>query len=134
MPSTTRIVAGLAPLLMGASVLVSIAASPAPQQPAIVVHHDDLTIRGCVERATPGALGQRPALVRTRGDIVLSNAVSVGEGALADRAFYWLDDDEDLSTHVGQLVEITVDRGDFTQGEVKVARDTVTILGACPAR
>jgi hypothetical protein len=57
---------------------------------------------------------------------MLSNAMSVdGEApaALADRVFYWLDDEEDLAKHIGQQVEIKGDLGDFKKGEIETKRD-----------
>jgi hypothetical protein len=124
MTRTTTLFSGLAPFFMGASVLVTMAAS-APQQPAIAVHGDDITIRGCVGRAATGTLGREPALVWTRGDIMLMNALfNDGKSpALSDRVFYWLENDKDLAKHVGQLVEIKGDLGDFKKGEVKFDRD-----------
>jgi hypothetical protein len=45
----------------------------------------------------------------SRGDIMLINALFSGDGQsarLADRVFYWIDNDKDLAKHVGQMVEI----------------------------
>jgi len=47
----------------------------------------------------------------------------VGTSGIAGRVFYWLEDDEDLSTHVGQLVEIEGDLEDFEIGEVEIEQD-----------
>lgn len=123
MTRTTTLFSGLAPFFMGASVLFTMAAS-APQQPAVSVHGDDITIRGCVGRAA-GSFSNEPTLVWSRGDIMLMNALfNDGKSpALSDRVFYWLDDKEDLAKHVGQLVEIKGDLGDFKKGEVKFDRD-----------
>ena len=41
---------------------------------------------------------------------------------LRDRIFYWLDDDEDLSKHRGQRVEIQGELEDFEKGKVEVDR------------
>jgi hypothetical protein len=125
MISTSRLFAGLTPFLMGASVLATMAFSP-QQPPAVVVHHDDVTIRGCVGRAVAGNLGTEPTLVWSRGDIMLMNALFSGDGQssrLADRVFYWIDNDKDLAKHVGQMVEIKGDLGNFKKGEVKFDRD-----------
>jgi hypothetical protein len=37
--------------------------------------------------------------------------------------FYWLEDDEDLSKHVGQMIEVGGDLGDFEKGEVDIEKD-----------
>ena len=96
----------------------------AGQQPAVVVQDDDITIRGCVSRVQPGAPRHAPMLVWTRGDIMLGNATGLTAGAgSADRVFYWLDDDEDLAKHVGQMVEVKGDLGDFQKGEVEIDKD-----------
>ena len=47
----------------------------------------------------------------------------VGTSGIAGRVFYWLEDDEDLSKHVGQLVEIEGDLEDFEIGEIEIDRD-----------
>jgi hypothetical protein len=125
MTRTSKLFAGLTPFLMGASVLVTMAFAP-QQQPSIAVHHDDITIRGCVGRAAGGTLSNEPTLVWSRGDIMLMNALFSSDGQssrLADRVFYWIDNDKDLAKHVGQMVEIKGDLGDFKKGEVKFDRD-----------
>jgi hypothetical protein len=110
------------PWLAGASLSIAPLAS-AGQQPAVVVQGDDITIRGCVGRAQPGTATNAPMLVWTRGDIMLSNASAIGAAQAAGRVFYWLDDDEDLSKHVGQMIEVKGDLGDFQKGEVEIDKD-----------
>jgi hypothetical protein len=61
-------------------------------------------------------------LVWTRGDLMLSNPSLLG-GLAPDRVFYWLEDDEDLSEHIGQLVEVRGDLGDFEKGEVEFDKE-----------
>jgi len=110
---------------VGFSLAIGVAAAIA-QQPPVRVHGDDITIRGCVGRSSPGAGLTTPTLVWTRSDIMLSNAMSVqahGQAALTDRVFYWLEDEEDLAKYVGQQVEITGDVGDFKKGEIELKRD-----------
>jgi hypothetical protein len=109
----------LTPWIAGTS--LSIATLAAAQQPAVVVDGDDITIRGCVSRVSPGSSIGAPMMVWTRGDIMLSNATAPG-GKLTDRVFYWLEDDEDLAKHVGQLIEVKGDLGDFKKGEVEIDR------------
>jgi len=111
----------LMPWIAGASLSIATLAT-AGQQPSVVVHDDDITIRGCVSRVSPGGIGSAPMLVWTRGDIMLSNATALQAGQLTDRVFYWLDDDEDLDKHVGQMIEIKGDLGDFKKGEVEIDR------------
>ena len=94
------------------------------QQPSIAVHDDDITIRGCVTRSTPGVATSSSILAWTRSDIMLNNALAIGgvSRGVADRVFYWLEEDEDLSKHVGQMVEVKGDLGDFKKGEVEIDR------------
>ena len=112
----------LIPWIAGAS-LSMVTFATAGQQPSVVVHDDDITIRGCVSRwVPPVSIGAAPMLVWTRGDIMLSNANVLQAGQLTDRVFYWLDDDEDLAQHEGQLIEVKGDLGDFKKGEVEIDR------------
>ncbi|HEU4693833.1 MAG TPA: hypothetical protein VFS23_35960 [Vicinamibacterales bacterium] len=111
---------GLTTWLAAASLSVATIAA-AGQQTTVVVNNDDITIRGCAGRASPGAAERM--MVWTRGDIMLSNPSGLRSGQLADRVFYWLDDDEDLSKYVGQMIEIKGDLGDFEKGEVEFDRD-----------
>ena len=110
---------GLTTWLAAAS--LSMATIAAAGQQSVVVNKDDITIRGCVGRVSPGAAERM--MVWTRGDIMLSNPSALRSGQLADRVFYWLEDDEDLSKHVGQMIEIKGDLGDFERGEVEFDRD-----------
>ena len=112
----------LTPWLAGASLSIATLAA-AGQQPAVAVRGDDITIRGCVGRAQPGTATNAPMLVWTRGDIMLSNASAIGAAQSTGRVFYWLEDDEDLSKHVGQMIEVEGDLGDFQKGEVDIDRD-----------
>jgi hypothetical protein len=112
----------LMPWLAGAFWSVATLAG-AGQQPAVVVHGDDITIRGCVDRVQPGSLSAEPMLVWTRGDIMLSNAKSLLTGASTERVFYWLDDDDDLGKHIGQMIEVKGDLGEFEKGEVEIDKD-----------
>ena len=97
----------------------------AGQQPTVVVNDDDITIRGCVGRVSPGGPADERMLVWTRGDIMLSHPSPLRSGQLAERVFYWLDDDDndDLSKHVGMIVEIKGDLDDFEKGEVDFEKD-----------
>jgi hypothetical protein len=117
--STTLATVGLSLVVIGVAAAIA-------QQPSVRVDGDDITIRGCVGRSSPGAGLTTPTLVWTRSDIMLSNAMSVranGQTALTDRVFYWLEDEEDLTKYIGQQVEIKGDLGDFKKGEIELKRD-----------
>jgi hypothetical protein len=116
----TTLVSKLTPWMAAAS--LSIATVAAAQRPAVEVHGDDITLRGCVGRVQAGSVGSAPMLVWTRGDIMMTNATAIGAAQSVDRVFYWLDDDEDLAKHVGQMVEVKGDLGDFKKGEVEIDR------------
>jgi hypothetical protein len=119
--SSTLFSKRLMAVVAGASLsMVTLAA--AGQQPTVVVNDDDITLRGCVGRVQPGSVPAAPMLVWTRGDIMLSNASVLG-GLSSGRVFYWLEDDEDLSKHVGQMIEVEGDLGDFEKGEVDIEKD-----------
>jgi hypothetical protein len=101
-------------------------AALAGQQPSVVVNDDDITIRGCVTRAAPEPLESQHVLVWTRGDIMLSSAMTVHAGqpaAVVQRVFYWLEDEDDLARHVGQMVEVKGELGSFETGELEIERD-----------
>jgi hypothetical protein len=107
---------------LAAASLSAATLAAAGQQPNVVVDDDEITIRGCVGRMSPGPASER-MLVWTRGDIMLSNPNALRSGQLAERVFYWLEDDEDLAKHVGQLIEVKGDLGDFEKGEVEFDKD-----------
>jgi hypothetical protein len=112
---------GLTTWLAAASLSATTLAA-AGQRPTVVVDDDEITIRGCVGRVSPGAASER-TMVWTKGDIMLSNPSALRSGQLAERVFYWLEDDEDLSKHIGQMVEVKGDLGDFEKGEVEFDKD-----------
>ena len=112
----------ITPWIAGASLSIATLAT-ANQQPTVVVHDDDITIRGCVDRVQPGSLLSESMLVWTRGDIMLSQANGLTAGQASQRIFYWLENDEDLAKHVGQMVEVKGDLGEFKKGEVEIDRD-----------
>jgi len=107
---------------VAAATMVSLTA----QQPGLSVDKDDIIIRGCVTRAerhqTPV---ERVPLVWSRNDILVTleaGPAGSGEGSPAGRLLYWLDD-EDLSEHVGQRVEIKGDLKDVEKGQIEIDRD-----------
>ena len=114
---------------MGALLAVTIAgASSAAQQPIVTVNDDDITIRGCVRNTDIRNGIPTNMLVWSRGDIMLAAATSlgshpVGTAGVAGRVFYWLEDEDDLTRHVGQMVEVKGDLKDFETGEVEIERE-----------
>ena len=108
-------------VVAGASLSTATLAAAA-QRPAVAINGDEITLRGCVGRAQAGSATAPPMLVWTRGDLMLSNPSLLG-GLAPDRVFYWLEDDEDLSEHIGQLVEVRGDLGDFEKGEVEFDKE-----------
>ena len=110
----------LTPWLAGAALSIATLATAA-QQPTVVVHDDDITIRGCVGRVQPGSIGNcADARLDARRHHAQQAPTRSARDSLTDRVFYWLDDDEDLSKHVGQMVEVKGDLGDFKKGEVEI--------------
>ena len=101
------------------------------QQPSVTIHDDDITIRGCVSSRNSQPADIPSMLVWSRSDIMLAGATaldgrapaSFGENGLTGRVFYWLENDEDLAKHVGQMVEIKGDLKDFEKGQIDVKRD-----------
>jgi hypothetical protein len=103
----------------------------AAQEPVAIISDDDITIRGCVRPVDVRASAPTTVLVWTRGDIMLVGVAAAGTNApnpigtsgIAGRVFYWLEHEDDLSNHVGQLVEIRGELKDVETGEVEIERD-----------
>jgi hypothetical protein len=101
------------------------------QRSAVTIDEDDITIRGCVTQASPQSATAPAMLVWSRSDIMLAGATAVGEttvapaaeAGIAGRVFYWLEDDENISKHVGRMVVIKGKLRDFEKGEIEVKRD-----------
>jgi hypothetical protein len=125
-----RALAALGAVLLGA-------ASAAAQQSMLITGGDNVLIRGCVRPADPRSLTPTDLLVWSRGDLVLAGVTAfssaepeaIGTTGLIGHVFYWIDDDDDLSDHVGQMVEVRGDLEEFAEGEVAVDRhgDITTI-------
>ena len=112
-------------LACAAAFSVAMVATGSAQQ-TVVTGDGDITIRGCVGRVAPGGAQAQQMLVWTRGDIMLSNATPVGTSpaaSVAERVFFWLDNEDDLSKHMGQMVEVKGELGDFEKGELTIKRD-----------
>jgi hypothetical protein len=115
--------------LFAVALAIGTAASASAQQPAVSVNGDSITLRGCVTK-TGGQVPAQSMLVWSRGDILLAGAATaspaapspVGTAGIAGRVFYWLEDEDDLSKHIGQEVEVKGDLEDFEEGEVEIRR------------
>ena len=113
-----------------AAAIATIVAGPvlAQQQPSITTDGDDVKIRGCVTPVKAYPASVPPLLVWSRSDIMLSTAMGLDTPSIAatgpqGRVFYWLEDDEDLAKHVGQMVEVDGELKDFEKGEMEIKRD-----------
>ena len=109
-------------------IVAAVAAPAAAQQPIVSVDGDEVTITGCLARAT----GTRPSysptvLVWIRGDIMLAAPAGMtpagGTTGNAERLFYWIDQQDKLIGHLGQRVEIKGEFEDFEQGQLEIDRD-----------
>jgi hypothetical protein len=127
------------PRTLAVSALAATLLSPAAIGDAAAARaNDKVKITGCVIRTNDqGSGGNRSLVVWSRGDVVFSNAVVEFEPASDSKEvarvvgtsgggipiFYWLDDEDDLSKHVGQSVELTGELdNDFESGEIKFDR------------
>ena len=121
-------------LMLGASAALALTIAAAPlgaQQPSFVIDKDEATIRGCVRKADIQTPTAAQMLIWSRSDILLAGVAAsrpdapaaTRAGGVSERVFYWLDDDEDLTKHVGQLIEVKGKLDDFEVGKIKVERD-----------
>ena len=114
---------------MSALLAVTIAgASSAAQEPIVTIDDDDITIRGCVRNTDVRNRLPINMLVWSRGDIMLAAATSlgshrVGTAGVAGRVLYWLEDEDDLTKHVGQMIEVKGELKDLETGEVEIKRE-----------
>ena len=110
--------------------LVSAVAASSLQQPTVTVNGDDITLTGCVVPAAQAAASPE-TLIWTRGQMMLAGAGvaagrqpdALGGRGISGRVFYWLNDEDGLSKHVGQRVEVKGELEDFEEGELEVKRD-----------
>jgi len=114
------------PTYLATAAVVAVSLVPiAAQQPGVSVDDDDVTIRGCVVRAERYTPAEKVPLVWGRNEMLVSMSDPMGLRGRTDnnagRLFYWLDD-EDLTKHVGKMVEIKGDLKDVEKGEVEVDR------------
>ena len=47
----------------------------------------------------------------------------VGTAGVGERVFYWLNDEDDLTEHLGKRVQIKGEVDDFEKGEIEIDRD-----------
>ncbi len=101
------------------------------QQSTLAIDHHDITFTGCIRKVDLQAAAPASILVWSRSDIMLAAVTALGAGVpssigtatMSGRVFYWLDEDDDLSNHVGQWVEVEGHLKDFETGEVEIDRD-----------
>ena len=110
----------------------AVAYPSAAQQPMVTVDGDTIRITGCLARVTASPSIAPTSLVWSKGDLMLAGAaaatgadvgVPVGTTGVGDRVFYWLDEEEDLTKHLGKRVEIRGEVDDFEKGEIEIDRD-----------
>ena len=103
----------------------------AAQQPIVTIDGDNITITGCFARVTGTPSMAPTSLVWSKGDLMLAGAaaagatvaVPVGTSGVSDRVFYWLNNEADMSQHLGKRVRITGEVDDFQKGEIEIDRD-----------
>lgn len=116
-----------AAVLLSATVALPLSA----QQPTVTIEGDNITITGCFARVTASPSMAPTSLIWSRGDLMLAGAaaagasvaVPVGTTGMSDRVFYWLNNEEDMSRHLGKRVRITGEVDDFQKGEIEIDRD-----------
>ena len=101
------------------------------QQPTVSVDDDHIIITGCLARITGDSPSLAPATIWSKGDLMLAAAATagsnvalpVGTSGVGDRVFYWLDDKDDLTKHLGKRVQIKGKVKDFEKGKIEIERD-----------
>lgn len=103
----------------------------AAQQPVVTVDGDSIAITGCLARVTASPSIAPTSLVWSKGDLMLAGAAAAGANVavpagttgVGSRVFYWLDEEEDLTEHLGKQVQIKGEVDDFETGEIEIDRD-----------
>jgi hypothetical protein len=95
------------------------------QRSAVSVVGDNVTIRGCISQVNPQTSTPPTILVWSRSDIMLAGATGFDAGTadVGSRVLYWLEDDENLSKYLGQMVEVKGELDDFEKGQIEINRD-----------
>jgi hypothetical protein len=112
--------------------MAALATSTAAQQPIVSVDGDDVTITGCLARASGVLPLYTPTiLVWTRGDIMLTapaTGPAVGTTDADQRLLYWIEQEDELIGHLGKRVEIQGEFEDFERGKIEVERDDDSVV------
>jgi hypothetical protein len=102
--------------------------TPVSGQHATHIDGDDITIRGCVTAASAQLRMPFDTLMWSRSGILTAGAGVADTSAnrrmeeLASRVLFWMDED-DLSEHVGRMVEIRGELDELATGEIEIERD-----------
>jgi hypothetical protein len=119
-------------IFAAAAILSTAVAYPlSAQQQMVTVEGDSVVITGCLARVTGSPSIAPTSLVWSRGDLMLASAAAaganvglpVGTTGVGDRVFYWLDDEDDLTEHIGKNVRIRGEVDDLEQGQIEIDRD-----------
>lgn len=109
----------------------AIAAQAPVSEGAMTVDGKKVTIRGCVRHVDVTAPSAPPLLFWSRNNVMITGVSpsrddqprALGTSAAFTRVLYWIEDDDDLSKHVGRAVEVKGDLDDFEKGKVEIERD-----------
>jgi hypothetical protein len=108
--------------------LAGVVATAAPVTAAAAIDDKEIKLSGCLVRGDGDGAGYfltntptEPSLAKTTDASVTPSAL--GTSGSYSTIFYWLDDDGDLETHVGNRVEIEGIAGDAPKdGDIKLDR------------
>jgi len=108
------------------SIATALSAPATAQQ--IRVDGDDFVMTGCVSRMDAAAIMPGSVLAWSRNDLMLNRAIVAGNpigtsGVAPGGVLYYLDKNDDLMKHLGQLVEVKGDLKDIDKGSIKIDRD-----------
>jgi hypothetical protein len=125
--------ASLLRLVSTAALVAAVAVPVAAQQRPAGNDDDQIVMTGCVVQAgRDNQSGPRTLLVWSKGDVFLdavsttvkpseTGGIPVGTSGPAAPIFYWIDDEDDFTRHVGQRIELVGELSDeLDKGEFKV--------------
>jgi hypothetical protein len=109
----------------------AIAAQAPVSEGAMSVDGKKVTIRGCVRHIDVTMSVPPPLLFWSRNNVMITGVTpssrdqpqGVGTSSAFTRVLYWIEDDDDLSKHIGRAVEVKGDFDDFEKGKVEINRD-----------
>lgn len=120
-------------LFLAGAALVSVLPTGAAAQTRAGDRDDQFVVSGCVTPSRDVRIGTGPhsLFVWSRGDVYLASpdakfkpAEPVGTTGTFIPVFYWIDDENDFSRHVGQRVEIVGEMSDrLRKGELEITHD-----------